>query len=103
MKKLLLFKNKKITLLSFFNWINRGSFYKNLFLDFFIKKFISNLILDGKKEKAYSIFNRICLYIKLVTKLCPIFVIRYTILNSIFLFDYRLIPEKKKRKKKKKT
>jgi hypothetical protein len=102
MKKLLLVKQRRTTLLSFFNWINRDSFYKNLFLDFFIKKFINNLILDGKKEKAYVMFDQICLYLKLVTKLCPIFVIRHTILNSVFLFDYKLLLERKKNKKKRK-
>jgi hypothetical protein len=94
MKKLLYLNNRRTKLLFFFNWINRHTFYKQIILDFFIKKFINFFMIDGKKDRALIYFNKCCFYLKLVTKLCPIFLIRKAIYNSFFLFDHRLIIHK---------
>jgi len=101
MKKLQFFENKKIRLLHFFNWINRHTFYKQILLDFFMRKFINFLMINGKKDKSLKLLNNCCLYLKLVTRLCPVFIIRKAVYNSFFLFDHRLVINKSHGKKKK--
>jgi hypothetical protein len=91
MENLKKLQNRDDRLFTFFIWIQRNNFYINLVLDNYVQRFINHLMLDGKKLTAIKIFHLICLYIKKVTRIPSLFVLRKAIFSCFFSIDYKVV------------
>lgn len=88
------YKNEKILrLLQVISKTNANNYF---IYDSIYTKFVNNLMFDGKKEPAYRIFFETLNYLKTITRISPLYILRSAIFNSKPLLDVKMITRGRK-------
>lgn len=88
------YKNEKILrILQFIYKKNANNYF---LYDPIYTKFVNNLMFDGKREPAYKIFFETLNYLKMLTRISPLYILRTSILNSKPLLDVKVITRGRK-------
>lgn len=83
------YRNEKI--LGLLQSISKTNTSNYFIYDSIYSKFVNHLMIDGKRELAYKTFFETLYYLKTITRISPLYILRNAIYNSRPLLDVKMI------------